>query len=57
MIATTSVPAIYALSATGFGMAFIAVYMCVVFVTLAGIMYPVIFFSKKLKAIIYIHHD
>lgn len=56
MIATTSVPAIFALSGLGFSMALVTVYMVVIFITLAGILWPALYFSGRLVELIF-HHD
>lgn len=53
MISTTSVPAIYALSAVGFGMTMIVIYMGVIFLVLAGILFTLVYFSKRVKQLIF----
>ena len=53
MIATTSVPAIWALSGLGLSMAMVAIYMLIIFMMLAAILWPALFLAKRLKRMIF----
>jgi hypothetical protein len=53
MIATTSVPAIFALSGLALAMVLIAVYMLLIFLMLAIIFWPLIYLAKRIYSLIF----
>ena len=55
MIATTSIPAIWALSGTAIIMVFLFVYMLLIFLVFAAIFWPLVMFSKMLYKFMFKH--
>ena len=57
MIATTSVPAILAFSGLAISLMLVTVYLVIMFLVICGILYPALFFLKKLSKLIFMRHD
>lgn len=55
MIATTSIPAIWAISGTAIIMVFLFVYMLVIFMVFAAIFWPLVYFAKMLYKFMFNH--
>jgi len=56
-IATTSVPAILALSGFALGEMLVAVYMLVIFLMIAAIFWPLLYIARRIYKIIFFYYD
>ena len=52
---TVAVPAIYALSGLGITMMMVAVYLVIIFLAIAAILFPLVFLAKKLLALMHFY--